>query len=211
VLAKCAARTAAIRDYRVSPFCVFLLAGSLGLVEEVSAFALMLNYIWGLGMRQFKITTDIEPTKAREIGRFISLYSTIECALQQLLFKIAGISPAVGRLIIRDFRSTEYFEVVKKLKKISNISSIPDLSKIKKAVEELNEKRNNFAHGVWVIDPQTNIRLLRLERGSWEQIPSVDKVSRKHKPEAISVSLEDLKALNKKAESTYEKILKILS
>lgn len=162
-------------------------------------------------MRQMNITIEIEADKLAQIGRFIILYSTIEFMLQELLYKVVNVQPAVGRFVIRDFRASEYGNTICKMKEVMGIKNVPDMSEIMKAVGELSAERNKLAHGVWVVEPKTKATLLRVQQGTWEQISTKKAVSRKFKPEGINFSLNRLAALNQKAEFTLQEISKISS
>ena len=152
--------------------------------------------------RQSRIRDDIPADIARCVGRFIVKWAGFEYRVQSLIWDVAGVGEALGRIAIREPR------IADRLKMLADVSELAGLSLDKVRLEEViksagatESKRDLLAHSPWTF-----------EDGHWKVIsfrgnlsdPTAKNRSRKINPESFLVTTSSIGSLIINTESLTE-------
>jgi hypothetical protein len=120
--------------------------------------------------REVPVVRNLPPNLMREIGRVIFFHSYLDWRLNLILVDILRVTKVLGRLVAKDSRTMDQFDLVCDLMSLKNVKTDVDLIRLRKSVLSASTQRDLLAHGTWVKDPKTKVFLLRLVRGSWKPV-----------------------------------------
>lgn len=120
--------------------------------------------------RDVPVVRDLPPNLMREIGRVIFSHSYVEWRLGLIIYDILHVTRVLSRLVPRDPRAMDQFDLICDLVSLKNVKTGVDLIRLRKSLLSATSQRDLLAHGTWVRDPKTNAFLLRLVRGSWKPV-----------------------------------------
>jgi hypothetical protein len=93
-------------------------------------------------------TLGLPASLFREIGRAISAHSVLELSLNNIVYDLAGVDSTIGRLAIREPRTSDRIDLIIRMMALRKIATNVDMKALRKAVEKSTERRDWLAHGV---------------------------------------------------------------
>jgi hypothetical protein len=143
------------------------------------------------------VVRDLPPNLMREIGRVIFFHSYVEWRLGVIIYDILRTTKVLGRLVARDSRAMDQFDLICDLISLKDVKTGVDLIRLRKSLVSATTQRDLLAHGTWVRDPRTKVFLLRLVRGSWTAVKSKKlQTKRSTKPRAPRYGIEECRSLS---------------
>ena len=138
------------------------------------------------------------------IGKVIVSYALLEHVLGSIVHFMLDVSHKEGRLAVRQPRAKDRFIMIRDLMELNDLTSALDLANLQTRIPECQSRRDHIGHGVWVLDAETNSRiLLRVTSGTWQPDPGMrGKVKRMLKPQAVPYVPQDFDELKRFIEST---------
>ena len=127
--------------------------------------------------------------------------------LQLLAYLLLGMSPKVGRLVVREPRATDYVQMLRDLMALTNIKPSLDLNQLYNAVDNLQGLRNKLAHGIWLDGQSADLPILRVTSGSWTPEPQKSSVKRKIYPQSWIIGVKPLRAAVRELDTTVQRII----
>ena len=142
---------------------------------------------------------DIPASMAREIGRFIVIWAHLERYVLSVVRFQLGLSPAEGRIALRDGRITDTLDIIRDIGAIrQQDGDYVLLHSIRKRCDELARWRHLIAHCMWT--KAGSEWVAQMSRGSWNDHPLQDKHPEAPKgskavlPESIPIDVSKLKS-----------------
>lgn len=118
--------------------------------------------------RDVPVVRNLPPVLMSEIGRVIVFHSYVEWRLGLIISDILRTTKILSRLLARDSRTMDQFDLICDLVSLKDVKTGVDLIRLRKSLVSATTQRDLIAHGTWVRDPKTKVFLLRLVRGSWK-------------------------------------------
>ena len=118
--------------------------------------------------RDVPVVRNLPPILMSEIGRVIVFHSYVEWRLGLIISDILRTTKILSRLLARDSRTMDQFDLICDLVSLKDVKTGVDLIRLRKSLVSATTQRDLIAHGTWVRDPKTKVFLLRLVRGSWK-------------------------------------------
>lgn len=140
---------------------------------------------------------DIPSSLAREIGRFIVTWSYIENCVQDAIYRLLELTPAEGRIALRERRITDRLDMLRDLGQLrERTGDYVLLASIRNRCEARARHRHLMAHSIWTKTDSEWVA--RLTRGAWDDsskgaLPDAPKGSKVVTPESIPVTVENLR------------------
>jgi hypothetical protein len=103
-----------------------------------------------------------------EIGRVIVFHSYVEWRLGLIISDILRTTKILSRLLARDPRTMDQFDLICDLVSLKDVKTGVDLIRLRRSLVLATTQRDLIAHGTWVRDPKTKVFILRLVSGSWK-------------------------------------------
>jgi hypothetical protein len=129
------------------------------------------------------------------LGHVVSRWANVESLLKIVLYNVVGVSDVVGRIAIGTGRANSQAVKIQELLQAHDLSMAPPLTGLINDLDKLEQRRDAFAHGVWITDPTTNeLQILNIS-GNWNLGAGLPTVRRRLFPEGKPVTDEDLKSL----------------
>ena len=149
------------------------------------------------------IVEKLPPAYLEAIGNIMTTWARLEYELRDLIFFILNIDAKRGRTAIRTPRPREILEMAEELLLLDGIEEIKavDMINLKSLIDELESRRNVFAHNIWMSKPDGGLVVQNLQ-GSWPK-ENGRKLRKRMHPEGKSTALDDL---NHVVERTREAI-----
>ena len=147
--------------------------------------------------RDAPVVRDLPPNLMREIGRVIFFHSYVEWRLGLIIYDILHVTKVLSRLVPRDPRAMDQFDLICDLVSLKNVKTGVDLIRLRKSLVSATSQRDLLAHGTWVRDPKTKAFLLRFVRGAWKPV-NTKRVSTKRstKTRAPKYGIEQCRSLS---------------
>ena len=144
--------------------------------------------------KQLPIVVRLPQRYSTEIGKLIARCAYIEWRLHQLVYLLLDVTPAEGRIAIRDRREPEYLDMICDLLDLNSFSIPPPVTQLRHDIAACSQFRNLVTHSIWVRHPETHELMAQLTRGQWDRskLPPGQTLSRQILTEAIPVTLSDL-------------------
>ncbi len=115
------------------------------------------------------------------IGRVIVKHSYLELVLSRICYLLAGVEPVVGRVAIREPRTSERFAMIEDLARIKDFKIDEDALKLlRRDLPKIAAIRDAYAHGIYFEHPTTGAHTIRITSGAW-QPPGMTKGNIKRK------------------------------
>lgn len=131
-----------------------------------------------------------------KIGHVIVAFSYLEYLLSRIIYDLLNVGQKEGRLAVREPRATDRLDIIIDLLNIKEIKVDVDIDAISQLLDDVQSRRNNIAHGVWLEHPNTGQIFLRLTRGSWQPDPKIrGKVKKTIHPEGREYGEPELSQL----------------
>lgn len=116
-------------------------------------------------IRQSIPTVDLPDEFHLQIGRLITIFSTIELSVRQITSTLLRITPQEARIAVRSPRIKDSFEMISSLMNLRDLKVTHDLKALQAELTELESVRDWVAHGVWT---QINgVLHIMITSGSW--------------------------------------------
>jgi hypothetical protein len=134
-------------------------------------------------MRVFPIHDEPLPDDyARAVGLVIARWARQEGLLIEVLRTILKIGPKEARHVVGTGQGIDYVPLIRTLIEVQGLTTRVDLSDLRGKIQNLREKRNTLAHGLWMRD-EAGVLCLQDTTGKWTPNPEQPEVTRKRKPE----------------------------
>lgn len=119
----------------------------------------------------------LEPELYGAIGLVVSKHAYLETMLQHIIYDLVGVDDVVGRIAIREPRTSERLTLIEELSAYKEITLEQNIvSLLRKDLPKVAALRDNLAHGIFFQHPDTGETLIRELGGRW-QPPGVNKGS----------------------------------
>jgi hypothetical protein len=152
-------------------------------------------------------TIDLPADLLSEIGRIIVSFAKLEFMLTRLAYALLELDRTAGRIVVREPRACERFDMIVDLLRYRNLSSESNLNALRISIGQCEDGRNLVAHGTWVRDPVYGVLRIVKTSGQWQPIPSYPrKTKRKVAPEGVEFELPDALELSEKIQLTIKSI-----
>lgn len=147
--------------------------------------------------REVQVVRDLPLNLMREIGRVIFFHSYLEWRLDLIIYDILRVTKVLSRLMARDSRTMDQFDLICDLVSLKDVKTGVDLIRLRKSLVSATTQRDLLAHGTWVKDPKNKVFLLRLVRGSWKPVKNKKvKTKRSIKPVLPDYGIEECRSLS---------------
>jgi hypothetical protein len=144
-------------------------------------------------------------TLTREIGRIIVRWAFFEYSIQALIWELAGVTAAVGRLAVREPRVTDRLALLRKLAELRGIvidSAI--YAQLASSTRAVSEKRDLLAHGTW--RRTSKGWAVQLTRGSYPFLSDDHDENRRIAPEAMHADESGLRSITSGIEKLIDAV-----
>ena len=150
----------------------------------------------------------------RSIGRLVVRYAYMESYMQGIVYMLADVDGRVGRLIVREARSTDRLDLILDLVALKELK-VPeiDFKQLREAIEDAEDIRNLCAHGVWTFSDEHRAWAVQVARGKWGNVPKYDRARRNKRvyPQGQIVRQPHLDTYNKGLEAIIAKLRQLQS
>jgi hypothetical protein len=147
--------------------------------------------------REIPVVRNLPPNLMGEIGRVIVFHAYVEWRLSLIIYEFLHLTRVLGRLVVRDARVTDQFDLICDLISLKNVKTGVDLIRLRKSLVSVTTQRDLLACGTWTRDPQTKTFFLRLDKGSWKPVKSKKvKAKRSGKPRAPKYGIDECRSLS---------------
>jgi hypothetical protein len=147
--------------------------------------------------RDLPIVRNLPSNLMREIGRVIFFHSYVEWRLDLIIYDILRVTKVLNRLVSKDIRAIDQFDIICDLISLRNDKTGVDLIDLRKSLLLASTQRDLLAHGTWVKDPKTNAFILHLPGGSAKPIKGKRaRDKRSIKPSAPQYGVEECRLLS---------------
>jgi len=116
--------------------------------------------------RDVPFVRDLPPHLMGEIGRVIFSHAYVEWRLNSIVYDFLHVTKVLGRLVGRDIRPMDQFDLICDLISLKDVRTGVDLIRLRKSLLSATTQRDLLAHGTWVRHPQTKAFLLHLASSS---------------------------------------------
>jgi hypothetical protein len=116
--------------------------------------------------RDVPVVRDLSPNLLGEIGRVIFSHAYVEWRLNLIVYDFLHVTKVLGRLVGRDIRPMDQFDLICDLISLKDVKTGVDLIRLRKSLLSATTQRDLLAHGTWVRHPQTKAFLLHLDASS---------------------------------------------
>jgi hypothetical protein len=135
---------------------------------------------------------------AASLGRMIALHSLLEDRVSNCLYKVAGVNAKIGRVAFANPRGSEIVGRIREVSQVTGtelwMSKFP-WNKFSNTLDDLQGKRDIFAHSVWLVNRTTKEHVLLVTKGKWDAMPNTRAMSKRIYPEPRLVNASDLRTL----------------
>jgi hypothetical protein len=146
--------------------------------------------------RDVPVVRNLPPNLMREIGRVIFFHSYVEWRLGLIIYDILHVTKVLGRLVAKDARTMDRFDLICDLVSLKDVKTDVDLVRLRKSLVSATTQRDFLAHGTWVRDPKTKVFLLHLVRGSWRPLKTKKvRTNRSIRPRTPEYGIEECRSL----------------
>lgn len=113
-----------------------------------------------------KIISDLPDDLCMRIGQIVTLWSYIEWEAHEIMYLALGVNPKIARFSVAEPRPADQLERVKKILSLYDVEFDRDrLKTLITRAKMLKDRRDAFAHGVWLHDAEKNMLGLRRTTG----------------------------------------------
>lgn len=132
----------------------------------------------------------------RGTGRVVTEHSVLESKVNTLLYAVMGVNRQIGRLAIRDPRTADKHDMICTLAELKGIQLSTAFKKARKGLEIVSTRRDHVAHGVWVLEPESQKPHLVITRGAWNKVePKSPRIDRTIHPQGVDLEPIDFENL----------------
>ena len=147
--------------------------------------------------REVPVVRDLPLNLMREIGRAIFFHAYLEWQLSLIIYDFLHVTKVLGRLVAKDSRTMDQFDLICDLIGLKDIKTGVDLIRLRKSLVSATTQQDLLAHGTWVRDPQTKTFCLRLVRGTWKPVKNKKaQAKRSIKSQAPKYGIEECRSLS---------------
>jgi hypothetical protein len=148
--------------------------------------------------REVPVVLDLPPNLMGEIGRVIVFHAYVEWRLSLIVHEFLHLTKVLGRLVARDARATDQFDLICDLLSLKDVKTDVDLIRLRKSLVSVTTQRDLLAHGTWTRAPQTKAVFLRLAKGSWSPVKDQKlKTKQSGKPRTPKYGIEECRSLSR--------------
>lgn len=137
----------------------------------------------------------IPAVMAREVGRVMVRWAHFELFIQEMIWVMLGVSPAAGRIAVREPRVTDRLQMLNELRQLRKATWDDELYKsVLARAGLLVAKRDLLAHGMWGYLKTEHEWHVQLARGSWpKNVRDLVEGSKRVTPEGVPMNTEKLR------------------
>jgi hypothetical protein len=146
--------------------------------------------------RDVPVVRDLSPNLMGEIGRVIFSHAYVEWRLNLIVYDFLHVTKVLGRLVGRDIRPMDQFDLICDLISLKDVRTGVDLIRLRKSLLSATTQRDLLAHGTWVRHPQTKAFLLHLASNSKRETIKKGKTKRSTRPEVPEYGIEQCRSLS---------------
>ena len=138
------------------------------------------------------MTDELSDELCQEIGRVVIKHAFLESVLQHIIYDLVDVDDAIGRLALRDPRTSDKLKLIEELCQYKQIALDTQMLKLLRSdLPKLASLRDTLAHGAFYEDPEHDRILIRDVRGSWQPPGMVKgKVSKRMHPSGPYIESE---------------------
>jgi hypothetical protein len=126
------------------------------------------------------------------IGEIVTAWALLETELNKAVYTLLDIGPKQGRTAVRTPRAKEIAEMVQELVLIERLPILsPKYKEFIALLDELERRRNQLAHNIWMAGPSGEIIVQNLQ-GSWPKLKADRHPKKRVDPEGIALTPDNL-------------------
>ena len=156
----------------------------------------------------FQLRYRLPVAYSTEIGRIIMRWAFVEWQLKQIVYRIVGVGPKVGRLAVQQPRVDAHITMIADVMKLQKITVSTDFKKLSDGLVQLKNIRDAIAHGVWMKHPSTKLPMLQITKGKWS-IAAMPGIKRVVEPQGAVVTIEKLREIVRSIEGAARTVSKL--
>ena len=146
--------------------------------------------------RDVPVVRDLSPNLMGEIGRVIFSHAYVEWRLNLIVYDFLHVTKVLGRLVGRDIRPMDQFDLICDLISLKDVRTGVDLVRLRKSLLSATTQRDLLAHGTWVRHPQTKAFLLHLTSSSKPGTIKKGQTKRSTRREVPQYGIEECRSLS---------------
>lgn len=143
-------------------------------------------------MRDLPEVRRLPATYATQIGRVISRWAYQEWLLTRVMYELLGLSPKAGRLAVKTGNINTYMQMLSDLMRVYPIQVPTNMNKLWQDLAKAESERDHLAHGLWLKESGSPSLRLWHTRGRKVVDAGEPTVSRKHRPDSLPKSPNDI-------------------
>ena len=147
--------------------------------------------------RDVPVVRDLSPNLMGEIGRIIFSHAYVEWRLNLIIYDFLHVTKVLGRLVGRDIRPMDQFDLICDLISLKDVRTGVDLIRLRKSLLSATTQRDLLAHGTWVRHPQTKAFLLHHASSSKPETIKKGQTKGSTRPEVPEYGIEECRSLSK--------------
>jgi hypothetical protein len=146
--------------------------------------------------RDVPVVRDLPPNLMGEIGRVIFSHAYVEWRLNLIVYDFLNVTKVLGRLVGRDIRPMDRFDLICDLISLKEVRTGVDLIRLRKSLLSATTQRDLLAHGTWVRHRQTKAFLLHLTSSSKPGTIKKGQTKRSTRREVPEYGIEECRSLS---------------
>lgn len=147
--------------------------------------------------RDVPVVRDLPANLMGEIGRIIFSHAYVEWRLNLIIFDLLHVTKVLGRLVGRDIRPIDQFDLICDLISLKDVRTGVDLIRLRKSLLSATAQRDLLIHGTWVRRPQTKAFLLQHASSSKPETVKRGQTKRSTRPEVREYGIKECRSLSK--------------
>jgi hypothetical protein len=153
-------------------------------------FRYMLSRVLRVGNTRLLPTVDLLPEPyATLTGQIVATWSRVEWLVKASSYPLLGLNSNEGRIAVRDPRLEDHITMLQQLLSLRGLTIKAELPIIQRELRDFSGERDLLVHGVWFHD-ENNTLYIQDITGTWRPDLKSDKVSRRIKPEGVTITIE---------------------
>lgn len=149
-------------------------------------------------LKNLPVVIDLPPDYSLEIGKITCHWANVEWRLRHIMYLLLDVTPAVGRISLRDAKEPEYLDMIVEVMNLSGMKAKGAVKELRSGLDNWGRWRNRLVHGVWFKHPDTGEFMVQATTGQWDKgkLALGETLSRKILTEAIPITTDFLKEID---------------
>jgi hypothetical protein len=138
---------------------------------------------------------EVPASISREIGRIIVRWAYFEYFIQKVVWLLVDVDQTIGSYSVREPRITDRIDMIQDLASLRSIKLKEEewFQAYRIQADAAQSRRDLLAHGLWTSYPDGSFRVIKTRGQHPKARSQVPHRSRKVAPEALSVTVRELK------------------